>query len=90
MYENENRNNFVNAVIAKGAQSAIGFDGNVSCDDIEKFSLEFFAKYSDTVGSVSARALESYENAIFTGNATYTNAFSPCFTNKYIFLTEPS
>ena len=89
MYENENSNNFVNAVIAKGAQSAIGFDGNVSCDDIENFSLEFFAKYSDTVGSVSARALESYENAIVTGNATYTNAFSPYFTNKYISLTEP-
>ena len=84
MYENENSNNFVNAVIAKGAQSAIGFDGTVSCDDIEEFSLKFFSQYSNMVGSVSARALESYRVAINNMQAWNADDFNPYFTNGYV------
>ncbi len=84
VYENENSNNFVNAVMAKGAQSAIGFDGTVRCDDIEVFSLEFFTRYSNMVGSISARAMECYRSAINNMNALNLDDFNPYFTNGYI------
>ncbi len=83
IYDDEDSDNFVNAVIDKGAQSAIGFDGTVSCDDIEDFSLEFFTKYCNMVGTVSARALESYRVAINSMEAWDVDDFSPYFTNGY-------
>lgn len=83
IYDNENSDNFVNAVMGRGAQSAIGFDGKVNCDDIEEFSLAFFTQYCDMVGTISARALESYRVAINSMEAWDVDDFSPYFTNGY-------
>ena len=90
IYDNEDSDNFVNAVMDRGAQSAIGFDGTANCYDIEKFSLAFFTQYCDMVGTISARVLESYEEAVFYGDIIYTNEFSPYYTNGITSLTKPS
>lgn len=88
VYNYVNNTNFVNEVIDRGARSAIGFDGKLDCEDAEKFADIFFYKYSDTIGSAAARALDAYEEAVFYSNVEYSEDFMPYYTNGILTLKD--
>lgn len=82
-YSNGSQSNFVKAIVAKGAQSAIGFDDGVDCQKASSFANSFFEYYADpdNVGSMNALARQAFLYVWEQTNGLFGEDYKPYFWN---------
>ena len=82
-YSNGSQSNFVKAIVAKGAQSAIGFDGGVDCQKASSFADEFFDYYANpnNIGMMNALARQAFLEALEQTEDLSGEDYKPYFWN---------
>lgn len=82
-YSNGSESNFVKAIVAKGAQSAIGFDDGVDCQKASSFANIFFEYYAnpDHVGMMNVLARQVFLDVLDQTEGLRGEDYKPYFWN---------